>query len=299
MIALARFILKGPSQAALVVTTSALLAIILMPFSWISTGALTLVMLRLGKEAAFRIIAIAGVASVILGWLLLGTPTVVIINVVFLWLPAGIIAYVLRQRVSLALSIQILTLGGLLAVLVIYLAFPSLGQTFGDMFRQLIQPAIEQSGSQIDPARLESLMTWFTRAVPGLLSAVMVLNVLMGLFLGRWWQAALYNPGGFKREFNELRLGRVFASVTALLLLANLLVENDWILGSLIVTVIVIVIQGVAIMHGLIAVKKLSKSWLVGFYILLLLIPQVMFIVAVVGLLDAWVDVRRLVVRSE
>ena len=293
MIALARFILRGQSQAALVVATSALLAIILMPFSWLSAGALTLVVLHLGKEAAFRIIAIAGLATIVMGWILLGTPAVAFINILFLWLPTGLIAYILRQSVSLALSIQILTLFGLGAVLVMYLMFPAMGETWSKAFLELLKPAIEQSGAQIEQAHLDNLMYWFARAVPGLLAVVMVFNVLMGLFIGRWWQAALFNPKGFSREFNELRLGKVFASVTALLLIANAFVDNDWVLGSMLMMVALTLVQGTAVMHGVIDRKQLSRSWLFGFYVLLILIPQVTVILAIVGLLDAWVDIRK------
>lgn len=293
MIALARFILKGQSQAALVIATTALLAIILMPFSWLSAGALTLVVLHLGKEAAFRIIAIAGLATVVLGWFLLGTPTVAFINILFLWLPTGLIAYSLRQTVSLALSIQILSLLGLGSVLVMYLMFPAMGETWSKAFLELLKPAIEQSGAQIEQAHLDNLMYWFARAVPGLLAVVMVFNVLMGLFIGRWWQAALFNPKGFSREFNELRLGKVFASVTALLLIANAFIDNDWVLGSMLMMVALTLVQGTAVMHGVIDRKQLSRSWLFGFYVLLILIPQVTVILAIVGLLDAWVDIRK------
>ena len=298
MIALARFVLRGPSQAALVVTTAALLAIILMPFSWISAGALTLVVLHLGHQAAFKIMAIAGLATVVLGWAALGTPTLALINILFLWLPVALIAYILRQTVSLVISMQVLTVIGLLAVMVIYLLFPEMGQTFSQQFQQLLAPAIQQSGSQIDQQQLDNLLYWFARAVPGLLSVVMVLNVLMGLFLGRWWQAALFNPGGFTTEFNELRLGKSFVLVAALLLIANMLVDNDGILGAMLVMVTIVLVQGVAIMHGVIAVKQLSRSWLFGFYVLLILIPQVTVIVAIVGLLDAWVDIRKQITPS-
>lgn len=292
MIVLARFILRGPSQAALVIASTALLSIILMPFSWISAGALTLVVLHQGKESAIRIIAIAGLATVILGWVGLGTPTVALVNILYLWLPAVLIAYILRQTVSLVLSIQILTVLGLIAVLVMYLMFPDIGKNWGSAFQQLLKPAIEQSGAQIDPAYVDNLMYWFVKAVPGLLSVVMVFNVLMGLFLGRWWQAALFNPGGFKREFNELRLGKVLTSVAALLLIANMFIDNDLVLGSMLVMVALVLVQGTAVMHGVIERKQLSRGWLFGFYVLLVLIPQVTVIIAIVGLLDAWVDIR-------
>lgn len=290
---LARYILRGPSQAALVISTSAILAMILMPFSWISAAALILVVLHQDKDVAARAVAIASVAVVVLSWMIFGTPLLAIGYLLFLWLPASLIAYVLRQSVSLVLSLQLLILIGLVVVTGLFLLFPSLGETWREAFEQMIKPAIEQSGATVDPIQLDNLFALFERSINGLLAIVLVFNVLMGLFIARWWQAGLFNPGGFSREFNELKLGRVFASVTALLLIANAFIDNDWILGSMLLMLSMTLVQGTAIMHGVIAKKQLSRSWMFGFYVLLLLIPQVTVILAVLGLLDAWVDIRK------
>lgn len=293
MIALARFILRGPSQAALVMTTSAMLAIIMMPFSWLSAGALTLVVLHQGKEAALRATVIASLAAVVLSWVIFSTPLFAIGYMLFLWLPVGLIAYVLRQTVSLAFSVQILTGLGLIVVLVLYVMFPEIGVTWRETFEQILKPAIEQTGTQVDPVQLAALLDLFARAVPGLLSVVMVFNVLVGLLLGRWWQAALYNPGGLSREFNELRLGKALSATTLILLVVNVLISNDWVLGSLLLMVTMILVQGTAVIHGVVAGKQLSRGWLFGFYVLLFVIPQLTVILAIVGLLDAWVDIRK------
>lgn len=290
---LARYILRGPSQAALVISTSAILAMILMPFSWISAAALILVMLHQDKDVAIRAAVIASVAVIVLSWMIFGTPLLAIGYLLFLWLPSALIATVLRQSVSMALSLQLLTLLGLAVITGLYLIFPTMGETWREAFEQIIQPAIEQAGAAVDPVQLDNLLTLFERSVNGLLAIVLVFNVLMGLFIARWWQASLFNPGGLSREFNELRLGKVFSSVTALFLIANAFIDNDWILSSMLLMVAMTLVQGTAIMHGVIEKRQLSRGWMFGFYVLLLLIPQVTVILAVLGLLDAWVDIRK------
>src|SRR5690625_6353500 len=52
--------------------------------------------------------------------------------------------------------------------------------------------------------------------VTGLLANVTSFTGVLGLMLGRWWQALLYNPGGFKQEFNGLRLNTPQALVCVL-----------------------------------------------------------------------------------
>ncbi|MDH5424286.1 MAG: DUF2232 domain-containing protein [Gammaproteobacteria bacterium] len=290
---LARFILRGPSQAALVMTTCAMLAILLMPFSWFSAAALILLVLHQDKEVAIRATAIASLAIVVMSWVIFGSPLLAAGYLLFLWLPAGLIAYVLKQSVSLILSLQLLTVIGLLVITALYLFFPEMGEAWRQAFEQVLKPAIEQSTTQIDQAQLDNLLTMFARSISGLLAIVLVFNVLIGLFIARWWQAGLFNPGGFSREFKELRLGKVFAAVTVFTMIANALIVNDWILGSMLLMVSMTLLQGIAIMHGVVAKKQLSGHWLFGFYVLLILIPQVMIFLTIMGLLDAWVDIRK------
>ncbi|MEZ5581549.1 MAG: hypothetical protein R3F37_01040 [Candidatus Competibacteraceae bacterium] len=57
-----------------------------------------------------------------------------------------------------------------------------------------------------DPQTLQQLLDYLAPMVVGLIFANGLASLLCGLLLGRWWQALLFNPGGFSREFHELRL---------------------------------------------------------------------------------------------
>src|SRR3546814_10253758 len=60
------------------------------------------------------------------------------------------------------------------------------------------QLSVEERG------RLESLLA---PVLTGLLAALLQVVTLLSLMLGRYWQAALYNPGGFGSEFRT-QIGR-------------------------------------------------------------------------------------------
>ncbi|MCH2994031.1 hypothetical protein K3W78_14720, partial [Listeria monocytogenes] len=86
-----------------------------------------------------------------------------------------------------------------------------------------------------------------------------------------YWQASLYNPGGFGREFRSLRLA---PAVAVILLLGAVVVPalevQAAVLGPL--CSVPLIIAGVALGHGLIAPKRLAGGWLVGLYLAVLLL---------------------------
>ena len=128
----------------------------------------------------------------------------------------------------------------------------------------------------------------------GVLTLFGLMHMLMAVFLlilARWWQALMYNPGGFQKEFHEFRLQPSVAMLlVGLFLLASLggTVLTGWILYF----VIPLAIAGVALVHGLVGIKRLSRLFLVAFY-LLLPSPLAVQLLSVAALLDSFYDFRR------
>jgi hypothetical protein len=129
----------------------------------------------------------------------------------------------------------------------------------------------------------------------GMLVAALVLGLTLSLFLARWWQAALYNPGGFRREFHGLRLGRNFALVT-LGTLALSMMASGWLAevgaNALIVLVAAYLLHGLGLLHGIVAAKGIHVGWLITVYALTLILPQSTLLLAVAAFADSWVDIR-------
>ena len=63
MVFLARLILKGPSQAALVAATLAMLGVLLAPFIWLSAAAIALVALVKDDRQALTVMAVLSLPS--------------------------------------------------------------------------------------------------------------------------------------------------------------------------------------------------------------------------------------------
>lgn len=127
-------------------------------------------------------------------------------------------------------------------------------------------------------------------AMVSVIGAVYMFLSIMLLMLARWMQAALYNPGGFKQEFHRLRVEqKVGLILIAAMLLASfgVLIPEAWVLYL----VIPLLFSGIALVHAVVAIKNLSRMWLVTFYVLLML-PITVQMLVLFALIDSWYDFR-------
>ena len=111
------------------------------------------------------------------------------------------------------------------------------------------------------------------------------------LMLARWMQATVFNPGGFQKEFHQLRIGQKMAlSLAGLMLLGSyqLLIPQSWVFYF----ILPLLFSGIALMHAVVVKKKLSSLWLVIFYILLIVLPTVLQLLVLLALVDSWYDFR-------
>ena len=103
----------------------------------------------------------------------------------------------------------------------------------------------------------------------------------------------LDREGAFGREFRGLRLGRVAAGIAVAVCLAAALTQTSPLVGLALVAVTVYLFQGLAVVHGVVAARGMARGWLIGLYVLALLLPpQVVTGLALVGAFDAWADFR-------
>jgi len=114
-------------------------------------------------------------------------------------------------------------------------------------------------------------------------------TILSCLVLARWWQAALYNPGGFKEEFQVLRLEPGFAILLMGLMIAGL-ADMEPLDSWVSIMSIPPMLAGIALMHYVINLKKLGSSWLfIGYLAVFFFMPAL----ALLGLADSVINVRK------
>jgi uncharacterized protein YybS (DUF2232 family) len=121
-------------------------------------------------------------------------------------------------------------------------------------------------------------------------------SLLFGLFVGRWWQAMLYNVGGFRKEFLSLQSQTTVALISASIVVfalatTGLTAEIAWNVSILILLLYSFI--GTATLHSRFATAKQARYIIYMFYVTLFLIPHAILLVALVGLIDPWLNLRK------
>ncbi|HEF4760273.1 TPA: hypothetical protein SAN82_002710 [Pseudomonas putida] len=282
MRALAEFIMRGRMQATLVVAGCAALPLLY----WLGAAAGCLVLLRRGLRDALGVLAL-GMLPALIWWLYSDDPRALLVL-----LGSASLALVLRASESWNRVLLVSIAMGVVFSVV-------LGTAFGPQIEMLAQALIKvmpsllgevyQKMSVDEQARFASLIA---PILTGLIAALLQIVSVLSLIVGRYWQALLYNPGGFGREFRAVRI----PLGPAMLLLAGMVVTpNLGVQMSMLVPLcsVPLVFAGLALIHGLVAQKRLARFWLVGLYVTLLLFMQLIYpLLVVLAIVDSLIDFR-------
>lgn len=294
MKSIAVFVMRGFSQSVMVTTVLAMLSLIFPLIGIPSTASVGLVSLRQGARAGAMT---AGAATLVCGLLMLlifGNPWPALGFLLLQWLPIGSLSMLLRNSRSLTLTTQAAMGFGLLAVLVQYVSFSDPAE----FWRQELEPMAQRfvEAGMFNQAQSVEAIDKLSGMMCGVVAAGFMLQLMLSLYLARWWQALLYNPGGFGAEFRALRVHWT-VGVLGLLVAAIWLIPGVELpaaascLGAVVLSVFLL--QGLAVAHGVFSGKQHPRRWLVGTYVLLLLfMPQTAMVLVTIGLLDVWIDFR-------
>ncbi len=297
MKSLASFILRGQNQAILVAVGAGVLAMMMPPLSMLSGAAVALTTLRSGMRSG-AVVMLGSTAFVAgLAWLSLGNALPALMFLGMLWLPLWVLGWVLRETRSLALTSIAASVFAIIGIIATYLILGDVTSWWKETLTALFEPAMEAGGPLADPELVEKVLADLSKVMTGIAAAGFMLNTIMCLYLARGWQAQLFNPGGFRSEFHELRFGYKAAMVSMAVIVLSMLP-----LGGLshmateimIVVLSLYIIQGLAMIHAVVAIKKMHVAWLIGVYMVtFFILPQLMAVVALLGLVDTWVDFRQ------
>lgn len=184
---LASFVMSGRFQALLVALAGAGSLL----FCWISAAVVALVTLRKGAAAGGWLLA----------WALLPAGTLMFVYAdsgpLSLLVATAVLALVLRATVNLPLAVLCaVPLGGLAGLALMAFSGEQLQQVasyLGD-FLAAIEQQLSQGGEAVVLSRPDAAQ------VAGMMGAGTAMTAVLCLLLARYWQAALYNPGGSGRN---------------------------------------------------------------------------------------------------
>ncbi|MEX0421412.1 hypothetical protein [Spiribacter pallidus] len=275
------FLMRSRPAAVGIVALGALMPLLF----WLSGAVIALVTLRRGVIEGALIAAGAALVLWPLYGLLLGMPAAVLQPIALIWLPVMLLAEVLRRSVSLSFALQT---GAVVAAVGVAAFYGLHGDPTAFWQQTLNTLAQALAGGEPGP-EWQRAASQLAPRLTGLWVVNMLAVAVICLLLGRWWQAVLYNPGGFRAEFHELRFARWFAVAGLAGLFAGgfappgLMADAGTVIGGL------FVLQALAVAHAVVARRGWHVGWLIGFYLIL---PLMLRPITLLGLADAFVDFR-------
>lgn len=291
MQAIATWAMRGRPQAVITSSLFALVSLLLPPLMYLSAAVVALVALRKGPNEGLLVMAGAAGVVALAGLAALGNAIPAVALAATLWLPVWALALLLRKSASQGVLVSVVALVGLGTVVLLYLALGSPADWWQEQLLA-IKPTLAERGMELDDEALAQV----SRVMTGGIVALGLLGVMSSVWIGRWWQSLLYNPGGFGQEFREMRVDRRVAYGALAVLLLSLLGGGPGQLAMELVPLVLTVymVQALAIAHWIVKARGLSVGWLVGLYLMLVLFwPWIMVVLGVFGLADSWTDLRR------
>lgn len=279
MRALAQYVMRGPLQAGGV----AALATVIPYLSWIGAAVVGLVVLRLGAVQGLNIGLWALLPAI--GWAWFGNEPSVLAVLLLVYTMAA----VLRGTVSWERSLLAGSALGLAIGLTLPLFFSDMLAAVTDAFLGIYQWAYPDMAAQLGEDFRPAVLSMVEGLMPGSYLGMAVAVAM----LARYWQALLYNPGGFSREFHGFRLSKGVAALCVLtLMVAPVVGVNPLLLGW--VAGLPLLVAGIALVHGVVGLKKASNLWLVVFYALLVVQGfTISLLLMLLAIVDSWLDFRR------
>lgn len=291
MLAVARAVVSGWWQGPLLAAICFQLPLL----NWLSMAILALVSLRGGFLAATATLLAMSVSS----WLVmsqsaqLGLPLLGVLSALVLVITAEVLRTTRRIEWAWAVAAIVTVLG----FLILLVAVPDALNQYRDVLDKFIAMWL-QSLSGPEATELKASVAAQAELTEAFLVQMLAVQVMMsvgiGLTLGRYWQAALFNPGGFGKEIKSFRLEPSLA-ILLLGLWLGAQAGSAWISGLAQVLWIPFLIGGIGCFHWFAAERKLPGFSYLVFYLVVLVIQIVVVMFAVV---DSFFDIRKRLVNG-
>lgn len=260
-----------------------------------------LVTLRKGAFEGTWVLA-AALAPFLLGYVLsseqsqvvlVATVTVLVVNILT-WL----LAVILRQYPRWSVVLETAAFIGIVLICMIHWMFPAVQDWWMVQLTAYLNKTTAMLGSLAanDTGTTEQVRVLATNAkqyIVGFIIASLIFNAVLQLLVARWWQAAMFNPGGLRKELYQIRLSYISAAVfIAIIGLAYS--GNALGIDLLPIMVTVFCIAGLSVIHNVFAHKNAGWFWIVLVYLCIIFIfPMGIAIVALLGLSDSVLDLRQ------
>lgn len=255
-----------------------------------SAAVVAFVILKRGESAALQSAGICLAILVALSLVVSGSAVKLPFVALAFWLPAIVSAVALRRSVRLDVGVLVATACGLLTVVGVTISLGGREEAWRDLL-------VAQLGSAKRTGLPEEQFDWLINSIAsqmtGTIGVSVVLVAVCALFIARFWQAGMVNPGGFQEEFHGLSLGSVAAIVCVVGIGLSVIIGGMLWQSVAMVLLSAFFLQGLAIVHAIVKQRGMAKGWLVGLYAFMVLVVTSLLLLAALGLADNVYRLRR------
>jgi hypothetical protein len=284
------YLLANPFHAMAAALVCAILPLVAIPGGFLAAVLVGFITLCRGYKTGLLVLAGVAIPVIIVAiWKQTVLFDVVLLRCILVWL----LACILRSTVSWRLTLETMTILGILTVIGFHLALGDVSGWWSTILERYQAFLTKVLGGQVTEDRIQEMIKQVIPIATGLFAAIMLLGAFCQLLLARWWQAALFRPGGLAKEFVEIRAGLIIAAVFTIGVIGALF---GWALAIDLLPVLILplTINGLSLLHKWARFNKKIVYLLVAVYIGLIFLPMVLIMVlALAGYVDSGYDFRK------
>jgi len=288
MRAIANYILRGRLQAIGITSFLTIISLLVPALAYMLSGLpVSLVTLRRGPLMGAQVAAGSLFLTLVLTFIVGIIPQVALAFCLGVWLPVWCCSTVLRSTESQGLMALAASGIGLLFILLTHLVI-------GDVtawWKSLLDLWIQTNLSATTGEQYKQVLNIVTPLMNAIMASMIMLSLILTTLIGRWWQALLFNPGGFRPEFYTIHFPRVLCYVTVLGVAILFIIgeqEISILRDALVLVIFLYMFEGLASIHRAVHRRNLSAAWLGIMYCLMILMPQIVLFISCVGMVDSW-----------
>jgi hypothetical protein len=287
---LGQHLLANPAHAMAAAMLFSALPLLALPGGFLAGVLIGFITLCRGyKEGLLVLLGVAIPAVIVTFWKHSFLIDLVLLRCLVVW----ILAVTLRSTSSWRFVIEIMTLIGLVAVIGFYFAIPDVSAWWKNLFGHYQGMFNTLLSGQISEDKVNQMINEMVPVATGIFTGLTLLGAFCQLLFSRWWQATLYRPGGLGKEFVEIRSSSILAILMTIVIVAALF-HAAIAIDLLPIVIMPLALAGLCLTHKWVRHNKKIIYLLIAIYIALIFLPIVVIaILALVGYVDSWYDIRK------
>jgi hypothetical protein len=293
---IAAWLVARPLNGGIGLVLSLLLPMMTAATSGLSPVTGGLVMAHLVFALGLRPALVQGVASVAFLAalaLVLGEPmSQIVASALVVWVPAYLMAALARRLRLITLTLQVSVILAVIAVLAVFVALGDPTEYWNSAVTELVTLFRDAGAIEYADWLVESRSV----VVPQLTMLVVFAAwslLIMVLLLGYGLYQCLPGKTAVYGRFCDLNFGRVIAAIMAVASILAVFSGAVWLQNVSFLIFVTFWLQGLAIVHWLVAERHVPPFLLIGTYVLMVPLFGIVVIgFSVLGYLDAWFNFR-------